>query len=182
VPPTFLYLFALAIWLFLAAVVWLMAGLMMVTARTRMFSRPLCFAMAGTFPFVFVYQLIAAPIVAALLAAAIGFWKILEHGGSANTENPLVIGTSIIAAITSFGVILVMSLAGFYEGWRVGWAFANGRRVRDVFNEGPTVKLLSHLRRKVRSSASLKPAYKRDRDSLGTRTEEENNGTDQRLS
>ncbi len=108
--------------------------------------------MAGTFPFVFVYQLIAsAPIVAALLEAAIGFWRILEPGGSTITENPLVIGTSIIAAFTSFGVILVMSLAGFYEGWRVGWAFANGRRVRDVFDEGPTVKLLSYMLGKVRA-------------------------------
>jgi len=182
VPPTFLYLFALVIWVFLAAVVWLTTGLMMVTSRTRVFSRPLCFAMAGTFPFVLIYQLIAAPIVAVMLCIAFVVWRILEPGGSTVTENPLVIGTSIIAVFVSFGVILIMSLAGFYEGWRIGWAFANGRRFRDVFNDGPTVKVLSRSLQKVRSSASLRSAYKRDRNLLGTRTEEENNDTDQELS
>jgi hypothetical protein len=107
--------------------------------------------MAGTFPFVFAYQLIGAPFVAALLLAAFAIWKILEPGASTTTQNPLVIAVGISAAFLSFGTMLTMSLAGFYEGWRTGWAYAKGRRFQEVLYEGPTVKLLGRLLQEARS-------------------------------
>lgn len=151
-PPTFVYLLMLMIWVFFACLVWLTAGVMFLTTRTRAFSRPLCFAMAGTFPFVFAYQVIAAPFVAGLLFAAWAFWKILKPGVSTMTQNPLVIVVSIAAAFLSFGTMLAMSLAGFYEGWRTGWACAKGRRFQEVLYEGPTVSLLCRLLQKARSN------------------------------
>jgi hypothetical protein len=151
VPPTFAYLLMFMIWVFVACLVWLTAGFMFLITRTRVFSRPLCFAMAGTFPFVFAYQLIAAPFVAALLLAAFATWKILEPGASTTTQNPLIIAVSLSAAFLSFGTMLTMSLAGFYEGWRTGWACAKGRRFQEVLYEGPTVKLLGRLLQKARS-------------------------------
>lgn len=45
----------------------------------------------------------------------------------------------------SFGVMLAMSLAGFYEGWRTGWACGKGRPLWEVMREGPTVTLLHRL-------------------------------------
>lgn len=149
----------LTIWVFFACLVWLTAGLMSLTTRTRIFSRPLCFAMAGTFPFVFVYQIIAAPFVAALLLAASALCKILEPGASTTTQNPLVILVSIAAAILSFGTMLTMSLAGFYEGWRTGWACAKGRRFQEALYEGPMVKFLGRFLQKARSIVSPLSAF-----------------------
>ena len=110
--------------------------------------------MAGTFPFVFVYQMIAAPFVAGFLVAAWGFWRILEPGTSTITENPFVIAVSIVAAILAFGTMLVMSLSGSYEGWRTGWAWAQGRRFQEALFEGPTVKVLFRFLQKARSAVS----------------------------
>ena len=123
---------------------------MFLVARTRVFSRPLCFAMAGTFPFVFAYQIIAAPFVAALLLVAFGIWKILDPGASTTTQNPIVIVVSISSYFLSLGTMLTMSLVGFYEGWRTGWACAKGRRFQEVLYEGPTVKVLGRFLQKAR--------------------------------
>ena|SRR5579862_9568811 len=152
VPPTFVYLFMFMAWVLFACFVWLTAGLMFLVTRTRIFSRPLCFAMAGTFPFVFAYQLIAAPFVAALLVVAFAILKILEPAASTTTENPLVIAVNISAAFVAFGAILTMSVAGFYEGWRTGWACAKGRRFQEVLSEGPTVKLLGRILQRAGSN------------------------------
>ncbi len=141
------------IWVFFACLVGLTASLMFLVKRTRAFARPLCFAAAGTFPFVLAYQIIAAPFVAVLLLAAFVVGKILEPGASTMTHNPIVVLVSVSAVLLSFGMILTMSLTGFYEGWRTGWACAKGRRLRDVLYEGPTVKLLGRVLKKARSIA-----------------------------
>ena len=94
------------------------------------------------FPFVFVYQIVAAPFVAALLATAFVSVKFLEPDNSTVTQNPLVIGISIGSALLSFGLMLAMSLLGFFEGWRMGWGWAGGREFRKIFATGPSAKLL----------------------------------------
>jgi hypothetical protein len=150
-PPTFAYALAFMIWVLFACLVWLAAGLLYFVKETSSLSRPLCFAMAATFPFVIAYQILAAPFVATILLVAWGVWKFLEPGTSTTTENPFVIGVSIGAAFLSFGLMLATSLAGFYEGWRVGWAWARGRRLREAMWERPTVRLLHRLRQRARS-------------------------------
>src|SRR5690242_12936726 len=150
-PPGFIYLSALLIWCFFAVAVWVAAGLMRLSPRTRPLSRPLSFAMAGTFPFVFAYQILAAPLVAVVLLAAWIFWKAVEPGASTTTDNPLVILFSILAAVSSFSAILVMSMAGFYEGWRTGWKYANGRPLLEAACDGPTVKLLYQMFQRARA-------------------------------
>jgi hypothetical protein len=136
-------------WVFLAFVVWLAAGVMYIARGTRYLSRPLCFAMAGTFPVVFAYQIIAAPFVAGALIANWAFLRILEPGASTTTENPVIIVISIGAALLSGGLMLVMSFAGFYEGWRIGWAFAKGRQFREVVWEASTTGLLRRVTLRV---------------------------------
>jgi hypothetical protein len=42
----------LVIWVSFACIVWTAALVMLLSAKTRRFSKPLCWAMAGTFPFV----------------------------------------------------------------------------------------------------------------------------------
>lgn len=153
-PPTFVYLVAFAIWVFFACLVWLTAGLLYLVTETSSLSWPLCCAMAATFPFVIVYQILAAPVIGGVLVIAWGVWKILEPGASTETANPLVIGVSIAAACLAFGLMLAMSLAGFYEGWRVGWAWAKGRRFREVMWERPTIRLLRRLLQRGRTTLS----------------------------
>ncbi len=118
---------------------------MFVGKRTRYLSRPLCLAMARTFPVVLAYQVMASPFVACVLLANWDFWKILEPGASATTENPIIIVISIGAALLAGGLMLATSVAGFYEGWRIGWAFANGRQFQEVVWEGPTIGLLRRV-------------------------------------
>jgi hypothetical protein len=144
-PFAFAYFLALGVWIFVAGFVWLAAGLMCLSARTRHLSWPLCVAMAGTFPFVFVYQLIGLLFVECILLAAFAFWRILEPGGATTTNNPFVIVVFIGAILSSGSLFLAISLAGFYEGWRTGWACANGRAIRQVMAEGPTAKLLRRM-------------------------------------
>jgi hypothetical protein len=69
----------------------------------------------------------------------------VEPGASATAENPLVIVVSIGGALLSFGVMLALSLAGFHEGWRTGWACGNGAQFREVVWQGPTMTLLRRL-------------------------------------
>ena len=105
--------------------------------------------MAATFPFVFAYQVAAAPLVAGLLFIAWALWKFLEPGASTTTQNPFVIIVSIGAALSSFCAMLGISLAGFYEGWRTGWACGKGFKLRDVLSEAPTLRLLFRLLQKT---------------------------------
>jgi hypothetical protein len=144
-PPTFFYFLALTIWVPIACIVWLVAGLMFLAQRTRPLSRPLCFAMGGTFPFVFVYQIIAAPFVAGLLFAVWAFAKILGPGASTTSNSPLVDVVFAGGAFLALSLVLGMSLAGFYEGWRVGWACGTGRRFLEVMWEGPAARRLRRL-------------------------------------
>jgi hypothetical protein len=144
-PFALAYFLALGVWIFVAGLVWLVAGLTCVSARTRHSSWPLCAAMTGTFPFVFVYQIIALPFIGCILLAAFAFWRILEPAGSTTTDNPFVIVVFIGAILLSGNFFLAISLTGFYEGWRTGWACANGRAIRQVMAEGPTAKLLRRV-------------------------------------
>lgn len=152
-PAAFLYMLALVMWILFACLVWLVAGVLMFSPRTRPLSRPLSCAVAATFPFVFLYQLIASPVVVGVFAAAVAVWKIVEPAHPEITQNASVVG--VFLALLSAGTMLVMSLAGFYEGWRTGWAWGKGRRVRDVIFDGPTSMLLLRVYRSVR--CGLKP-------------------------
>jgi hypothetical protein len=150
-PPVFAYILLFGIWVFCACLVWLVAWILSLGAKTRPLSKRLCFAMAGTFPFVIAYQIIAMPVVACVLLAAWVFWRILEPGHSATTQDPVILVVTLSLAFASLIVMLTMSLAGFYEGWRTGWACASGRPLREAIVDGPTVRLLRSLLSKVRS-------------------------------
>lgn len=135
-PATFLYLMAFMIWMALAVLVWLVAGVLFFARRTRPVGRSLALAMAGTFPGVFLFQLLAAPVVILILVAMHVLWKAAEPGASAATDNPVVIAGSIVGAFLASGIVLGVSVAGFCEGWRIGWTYGQGRGLRDAVEDG----------------------------------------------
>lgn len=144
-PPTFLYMMALALWVGLAVLVWLLAAFLFVMPRTRSRARSLGLAMATTFPSVLLFQVVAAPVALGVLLVAWLVWKVLEPNHSANTENTAVIAISIIAVVVALLVVAGMSSLGFYEGWRAGWLRANGRGWRETIEQGPSARLIRRL-------------------------------------
>jgi hypothetical protein len=106
--------------------------------------------MAATFPGVWIFQIVAAPFALGILLVAGTVWRMLEPSLPQTTENPFVIGTFIAAVLLDFVLILGMSLAGFYEGWRIGWLCAKGQAWRQVIGEGPTAKLIHSVKKWLR--------------------------------
>lgn len=144
-PPTFLYMMALALWVGLAVLVWLVAAFLFVMPRTRSHARSLSLAMATTFPSVLLFQVVAAPFALGALLVVRLVWEVMEPKHAANTENTVVIVTSIIAVVVTLLVVAGMSSLGFYEGWRAGWLRANGRGWRETIEQGPSARLIRRL-------------------------------------
>ena len=104
--------------------------------------------MVGTFPGVFFFQLVAAPVAFGVLLIAWLVWRLIEPGNSTTTENPIVIATSIAVILIDLVAVGGMSLLGFYEGWRAGWQISKGRRWRDAIDHGPSARILRYLRKR----------------------------------
>jgi hypothetical protein len=150
--PAFVYLFAFGVWLFAACLVWLASGVMSLLRGTRSTARCLGLAMAGTFPVVFLYQAVAAPIALVILSAVALFRKVVEPGGSAQTTSPVVIGVTLTGAFAAFAVVLGMSLLGFHEGWRIGWEVGAGRRLGEAIDRGASTRFLAKVLNTIRAA------------------------------
>ena len=146
-PPTFVYIMAFLLWLALAAAVWVAAGAIALFPTMRRTGASLALAMAGTFPAVIAYQVLAAPFVLAILLGVRLIWKTLEPGRGTSTENPVVIVVSLTGALLALGVAAGMSVAGFVEGWRAGWRVARGEDVMSALRTGPFSRGLRAVRR-----------------------------------
>jgi hypothetical protein len=137
VPPTFLYFLALMLWVLMACGVWLIALLMALAPRTRPLVWPTALAMATTFPGVFLFQAVAAPLIVLILLPF--FWWNFEL----TTTNPFVIAIGGAALLLVLAITAAMSLLGFTEGWRTGWRIARRQSLRDAIRSGPTAKLFA---------------------------------------
>ena len=144
-PPTFLYISALVVWILLACVVWCVAALMLLAPRTRSSAWPMSLAMVATFPFVFAYQIMVSPAVIMMVLGAAALGWFLEPGRS-TTENPVIIGAAILTALGSVAVVLVSSVAGFFDGWRAGWRLARGRSIKEALSDTIANKCFDRLK------------------------------------
>jgi hypothetical protein len=155
--PVFVYALAFLVWLFFACLVWLAAAGLCLAQSTRPLARCLALAMTATFPAVFLYQALAAPIIGAILSA---MWLVGKTAGldsSGMTQSSIVILVSIALALSAFLLMVGTSLFGFVEGWRIGWECGKGGRLRDVVAVGPPARLLRNVLRKVRPGALTCP-------------------------
>jgi len=147
-PPTFLYLLAFSAWLCLAFLVWLAAAFLLVLPMTRRFAVPLASAMAFTFPAVIIFQIAALPFAAIIMGVALLAIRLVDPTNSPETTDPTVIGIGLILILAEFAVFGVMSLLGFFEGWRTGWLVAKGQGIRNVISRSVSARLLNIFRRR----------------------------------
>jgi hypothetical protein len=139
-PPTFLYILALMLYIAVACVVWIVAIGLAFSQRRRALAKKIAAGMAGSFPGVFLFQLISAPLVALILLTVAG----ISHFG----QPPDIIIAILAPLIVLFIICIpaVASLLGFYTGWRVAWELAAGRSAREFLQTdrvlGPLVRFL----------------------------------------
>jgi hypothetical protein len=111
---------------------------------TRRKGLALALAMAATFPAVFLFQAVAAPLIVAMVVGAAWLSGILDPASKVThvTTNGLVIAMISGMVLLAFVIMLTVSILGFLEGWLLGWRCAYGERFRDVIRRGPTARLL----------------------------------------
>ena len=147
-PPTFIYFVALLVWISLACLVWLLAGVMALNPGARGKGLALALAMAATFPSVFLFQAAAAPFIAAMVVGAAWLSGILDPASTVThvTTDGLVAAMILGIALFAFVTMLTVSIIGFFEGCLLGWRCAHGEHFRDVIKRGLTARLLRRLR------------------------------------
>lgn len=145
-PPTFLYILALCVWVCVALLVWLVSALLLIPSATRRVGRSLASAMACTFPAVLAAQLLAAPVAVCVLGVALLSIHIISPNGGAITQDPVVIGAGVAFILVELLLIGGASLLGFFEGWRAGWLLAKGRGLRSVMQQGPSARMFRSFR------------------------------------
>lgn len=129
-PPTFIYFVALSVWIPLACLVWLLAGVLALNRGSRRKGLALALAMAATFPSVFLFQAAAAPLIIAMVVGVAWLSGILDPASTVThiTTNRLVIATISGMVLFAFVTMLTVSIMGFFEGWMLGWRCAHGER------------------------------------------------------
>ncbi len=98
--------------------------------------------MAATFPAVLLFQIATIPAVIVAKAGAYLLWRLLEPSMPDTTHNTAVFADFVVAGLLTFGLMLAMSVIGFWEGWRVGWWCAQGRTLAKTVRRGPTARLI----------------------------------------
>jgi len=140
-PPTFVYAMALLPYLALGAVVLAIAGVMALFPKTRPFGTRLAVAMVASYPGVLFYQLIAAPLVFAIILFWAGVFRFLRPTDS------LEVAAYILLLISTVGVFGIASLVGFTTGWRFGWRLADVEwSAREAFAGDPVWSFVARLR------------------------------------
>lgn len=104
-------------------------------------------AMASTFPFVFAYQIMALPAVVVILLFVVALGWFLEPGVS-TTQNPVLIGASILAVLGAVITVLASSVVGFFDGWRAGWRLARGLSIKETLSNTIAKKCFDRLKRR----------------------------------
>lgn len=145
-PPTFPYFLAFSFWVPMALLVWLSAGLLFLRKKTRTLAKSLALGMAGTFPGVFFYQLIALPIIAFLLLVVNIFAWCWGLFFTSNPPNFMKAAIGVPIFLTIFFLMVSSSCIGFYEGLRAGWRIGTGSNFREAMKGGPLFEVWQKIR------------------------------------
>jgi hypothetical protein len=145
-PPTFVYMLALAVYMAFAFLVWIFALVLAIPRRTRRLAKKIAAGMAGSFPGVFLFQLCSAPFILLFLLIIGGLSHLFRP------PDPVL----ILLALFVFLIPFVASLLGFYTGWRVAWELAAGRSAGELLQ---TDRLLAPLARFLWKRLPLKKGF-----------------------
>jgi hypothetical protein len=144
VPPYFPYILALFAYIALAGFILIAAAGLAVFPKTRPFSKKLAAGMCGSFPGVFLFQILATPAVALMLLAMFASAAVVDPGGTAQAV--VIVGFAVLM----FGIFCFASSLGFYTGFRVAWEIAAGRSPREFFDKDRLVGPIARfLRRRI---------------------------------
>ena len=143
-PPTFAYILALMLYVAAACIVWIAAIGLAFSQRTRPLAKKIAAGMAGSFPGVFLFQLVAAPLVVLILLTIAG----ISHFGQPPDIFIAILAPMMLLFI--LGIPTVASLLGFYTGWRVAWELAAGRSAREFLRTDRVLSpVVGFLRRRL---------------------------------
>jgi hypothetical protein len=123
-PPTFPYFLALGFYVTAAFAVWGFCVILAFIPSSRYLAKRVALGMFCSFPGVFSFQLLVAPIVAVVLLLFGVLIHLLSPSGSWEAA------CFVALALVCFLLVAAASCLGFWVGWRVGWEFASGRSVR----------------------------------------------------
>ncbi len=140
-PPTFPYILALFAYVALAGCGLTVAAALAVVPKTRRVAKKLAAGIFGSFPGVFLFQILAAPAVAMLLLLMFASAAAVSPGGM--VQGVLIVGFAFLM----FCLFGLASVAGFYTGFRAAWELASGRSPREFLTRdrliGPFVRCVS---------------------------------------
>src|SRR5947208_3398000 len=131
--PLALYMLALGAYVAFACLVWCVCLVLPFSSRTRTLGFRIAAAMLGSFPGVFLFQMLSVPKIGAI--ALLGLGLVSSIGPS---EFALGIGVGL--GLTMFANFAIASTLGFYVGWRLAWEIASGRSVRELITSGRLVR------------------------------------------
>src|SRR5436190_23653671 len=107
-PPYFPYILALSVYAALAGCVLMIAAGLAIPRQTRSFAKRLAAGICGSFPGVFLFQILAAPVVVLALLLMFVTHAVVHPVGS--WEGVMIVGFALLM----FGIVGIASLAGFY--------------------------------------------------------------------
>lgn len=125
-PPYFGYVMVLMVYIAVACAVWFIAVVLAFPRCTRQIAKRIAAGMAGSFPGVFLFQLLSVPLFALYFLVIRGIAWVFPPKDGLITSDRLILALCLL----TIGIMAVVSLLGFYTGWRVAWELAAGRSPR----------------------------------------------------
>ncbi|MBN8246849.1 MAG: hypothetical protein J0L84_05330 [Verrucomicrobia bacterium] len=116
------YLAAWFLYLMVAMGVWIACCILALHSRTRPLAVRLAVGMAGSFPGVFLAQMVTGPPIIVMVILG------MVMGGLLKDDGGVAIGCALIGMV----VFASASLVGFCTGWALAWRVASGRSLWDA--------------------------------------------------
>jgi hypothetical protein len=137
-PRTSGYMMLLFAYLLVGGIGLGICSLLALLPPTRRVAARLAGGIVGSFPGVFLFQVLAIPALIVMFAI---FWLVLRLLGPLDGLAQIVWNVSVIASM--LGMFALSSAAGFVVGWRVGTRLATGMSFRRAVRASRLLTLMS---------------------------------------
>ena len=144
-PPTFAYILALMLYGLSATAIWTLSLFLAFVPRTRLLSCRLSLAMLLSFPSVFIYQIAAFPFVVLTFIIVILPFRFFQF---IHSSDAIVLFLAVLVLIGGFAAA---SIAGFVDGWNLGWKVAGSIKFTDALKETTANRIRGTIIRRIRN-------------------------------